>query len=67
MKQIIIKIKGMHCKSCETLIKDSLEELEDVKVLDISGKKGLATIEYNESLTSLSKIKDIIKQEGYKI
>ena len=50
----ILKIKGMHCKSCEMLIKS---ELEDIGVkAEIEYSSGKAIVEFDESKTSLGKI-----------
>lgn len=59
----ILKINGMHCKSCSMLIKS---ELEDAGVKsDINYESGKAEIEFDESKISLEKIKTIIKRAGY--
>ena len=65
MKKINLTIKGMHCPSCETLIKDSLEETDGVKHTEVSSKKGSATIEFDETKISKEQIVAIIKKEGY--
>jgi copper chaperone CopZ len=41
----IIYIKGMHCVSCEMLIKQSSETIEGVKVEYISSNTGIMYIE----------------------
>jgi len=62
------RIEGMHCKSCEVLIKESLEdELKGIKSVNISAAKGDAVIEFNEKETTFDEIKRIIKREGYKV
>jgi len=65
MSQFTLKVKGMHCKSCEVLLKDSIEELHEVKVLKADHKSGILEIEAKES--QLEQIKSIIKKEGYTI
>ena len=65
MKKIDLKIKGMHCKSCETLISDALEE-KGVKS-KVDSAKGTATVEFDEKKVSLPQIKEIIKKEGYQV
>lgn len=60
-----LKIKGMHCPSCEMLIADELEE-SNVKS-KVNHKTGTAEIEFDESNISLEKIKQIIKKEGYQV
>ena len=58
----ILKIKGMHCKSCKMLIEDSLEEI-DVKS-NVNYEKGSVEVEFDENKVSLDKIKKQIEQEG---
>ena len=65
--KIMLNVEGMHCKSCETLIKDELDELEGIKNVNVSAEKGIATIEYDESKVDEMKIIEIIKKEGYKV
>ncbi len=64
MKTEKFKITGMHCKSCEMLIRDSLE---DLRVKDISFEKDIITITFDENKTSLETIKKTIEKEGYKL
>ena len=58
MKTEKFKVGGMHCKSCEMLIKDSLEELG---VKDISFEKEIITITFDETKISLEDIKKVIQ------
>ncbi|MBI2672581.1 heavy-metal-associated domain-containing protein [Candidatus Woesearchaeota archaeon] len=62
-KKIIVK--GMHCKSCEILIKDELEEAGIKARVDY--KKGEVTIENFDSKTDLANIHKIIEKNGYKV
>lgn len=59
-----LNIKGMHCKSCEALIKMELEEI-GVNKINIDHKTGKASIKYNEDKVSLEEIKSTIKKQGY--
>ena len=65
-KKINLTIKGMHCKSCETLIKDELIE-SGAKECKIDYKSGKARIIFDESSLNLDSIKSIIKKEGYDV
>lgn len=67
MKNLTLNIKGMHCPSCEILIKDSLEETDGIKKAEVSNEKGMAEITFDEKLIDEKKIKDIIKKEGYEV
>lgn len=58
-------VKGMHCKSCEMLITDSLEGLDGVKNVKASAKDGKVIVEHNSVDESL--MKKAIESEGYKV
>lgn len=60
-----LKIKGMHCKSCEMLIGDELDDLGVKNKID--HEKGTAEIEFDENKVSLDKVKKVIEGEGYKV
>ena len=60
-----IEIKGMHCASCEILIKEGVEELQGIKKISVSRKTNSAEVEFDESKTNLKEIKSKIKEEGY--
>ena len=64
-KKIEIKVKGMHCRSCETLIKDALEEMDGVSKAEASENEGKVIVHYDQSKIDLDKIKDAINSEGY--
>ena len=55
-----VKVKGMHCKSCEMLIADGLVEAGAEKV-EVSESKGFASAEG----ISEEEMKKVIKAEGY--
>jgi len=66
-KKTVYQVKGMHCKSCEMLIKDGVGELGGVKKIDVSLAKNTVTVEYDEKSTTTKKIADAIIAEGYTI
>ena len=62
----IIKVKGMHCKSCEMLLTDSISEIKGIEKVSADSKKGEVVVNYsNESL--INEIKKTIEKEGYKV
>lgn len=65
MEKVVLKIKGMHCKSCEMLISDELDT-HGVKS-KISWELGQGIFEFDPKKVSLKNIKNIIKKEGYDI
>lgn len=59
-----IQVKGMHCKSCEVLLQD---ELEDINVVStFNHKNGTAIVEFEPPVT-LDQIKKVIEAEGYTV
>ncbi len=64
-KEIKLNISGMHCGSCELLIKEAVQELRGVKQAAISYAEKRAVIEYDDSLATPEQIIAIIQNEGY--
>lgn len=59
-----IYIKGMHCASCEMIIKDRVENIKWVHVQKISAKNGKLDLDItNENL--LKKVNEEIQKAGY--
>lgn len=59
----ILHINGMHCKSCEMLIKQSLHEVKGCSVQSIFHKTGTCEIEYDQN--EFSEIENTINNAGY--
>ena len=67
MTNIKIKTKGMHCPSCEMLVKDALQELDGIRETKADHKKGIVEVEFDSSRADFELIKHIIEKEGYKV
>jgi copper chaperone CopZ len=65
MQEVTIAIKGMHCKSCQKLIQDSLLEMDGVEKAQVDLVKEQATVVFDKSKASLNSIKAEIKKLGY--
>jgi len=65
MANIEIRTKGMHCTSCETLVKDALEELDGINKIEVNYKTGIVKVDFDESKVSSKLIKTTIEKEGY--
>ena len=61
-----MKIKGMHCKSCEEILKDVLEEIKGVKVLSADNRRGEVKVKVEDE-SAMPLIKKAIEKEGYKL
>lgn len=65
-KQIELKIEGMHCDSCEKIIKLELEELQGLSDIRIDSKKGTGSMLIDQALTSENQVIKSIETAGYK-
>jgi copper chaperone CopZ len=64
MKQTL-QINGMHCKSCEMLIKQSISTIPGCTIKSVSHKTGSCEIEYHQD--NLSEVESAINQAGYTV
>lgn len=64
-KYIELKITGMHCSSCETLIKEELGELSGVSDVAIDVTLGTGKLTLESDLHSHQDVLDAIKRAGY--
>ena len=58
-----LKIKGMHCQSCQMLIEDALDDIGVKSKVNL--KNNSITIENTD--VPLEKITKVIESEGYKV
>jgi copper chaperone len=67
MTNIKLQTEGMHCTSCEMLIKYALEDLDGISKVEASYKSGMIEIDFDDSKTKKEQIIEVIKNEGFKI
>src|SRR3989344_4398813 len=60
-----IPIKGMHCKSCEVLIEDSLSEIPGINKVSVSHKNHYAEVRYSK--LDMGEVEKAIRSAGYDI
>ncbi len=65
IKRLQLKIKGMHCVSCENLIRDAVLNLNGVKTISVSYTTEKATVEFDSTKTDSKDILNVIKDAGY--
>ena len=66
MKEITLKIEGMHCTGCSSRLEKVLNNTDGVESATVSFEKKQAIITYNESQTDIEQIKQIIQDTGFK-
>ena len=67
MANIKIKTSGMHCSSCEMLVKDSLEDLKGVEKVKADHKSGIIEVDFDDIEVDENAIKAVISSEGYNV
>ncbi len=62
----ILKIKGMYCQSCVSMIKKTVRTVDGVQNVTVDLDSGIVVLEYDSS-QSLSKAVKAITRMGYKV
>lgn len=66
MKEIKLKIEGMHCTGCSNRLEKVLNNTDGVEKAIVSFEEKQAIITYNESRIDLTQIKEAIEGAGFK-
>jgi copper chaperone CopZ len=62
----MLNVSGMHCRSCEILLTDSISEIKGVEKVSADFKKGTVTVTVKDD-RMLDDVKKAIEKEGYKV
>jgi copper chaperone CopZ len=65
MKKIELNIKGMHCSSCTTLVKEALTDNKGVNDADVDLKTAKAIVSFDEKQVSEKQLIESVRKEGY--
>ena len=65
MKTEKIKVKGMHCTSCEETIEKQVLKIDGVKACKADYANSIVTVTFDESKTNLGEIKGKIEEKQY--
>ena len=66
MKEIKLKIEGMHCTGCSNRLEKELNNTNVIGKAEVNFEQKEATITYNESQTNIDKIKEAIQDAGFR-
>ena len=61
----VLKIKGMHCSSCEILLREAIEE-KGIGVISASHSKGEIVVEMKND-SQMKAIQAAVEKEGYSL
>jgi copper chaperone CopZ len=63
MEKVTLDIGGMSCGHCVAAVRGALASLPGVQVEEV--RIGSATVSYDPAATSVEKVADAIREEGY--
>jgi len=66
MTNTTLKIKGMHCASCATIITKALSKVPGVKNANVNYSTEKGTVDFDSAAISEEKIISVIESKGYK-
>ena len=66
MKEIKLKIEGMHCTGCSNRLEKVLNNTDGVEKATVSFEEKQAIITYNESQINIEQIKKAIQDAGFR-
>lgn len=61
-----IHVKGMHCRSCEIMLTESIEEV-GTKVVSANHAKGEIVVDFTDEKKEMGNVKKAIEKEGYSV
>ena len=61
-----IQVKGMHCRSCEIMLTESIEET-GTKVVSANHAKGEIVVDFKDEKKEMGNVKKAIEKEGYQV
>ncbi len=65
MEKYILKIQGMHCASCSSIIENRFKKEKGISKINVNYASEKMNIEFNEEEINLSRIKEIVSELGY--
>ena len=66
MREIKLKIEGMHCAGCSNRLEKILNNVDGIESAKVSLEEKSADIKYNEEEVELNKILQEIEDAGFK-
>ncbi len=66
MKNIKLKIEGMHCQACATRLEKVLKNTQGVEEANVNINDNVAQIQYNDEQINIKRIEEVIDEAGFK-
>ena len=65
MKEVCLKIKGMHCEGCSTRLEKVLNNQDGVEEAKVSLEKAEANITFDEAKINVNELKEAVEDAGF--
>lgn len=67
MQRTCIRVSGMRCLDCESLVRDILEDQEGIMEAKVAYKDNRVVVYFDLDKIGVKQIKDLIAAEGYRV
>lgn len=67
MEKLVLNVEGMHCGSCEMLVKTALEDLPGVQEAVANHSENKVEITFDENAADTTQFGPAIEGEGFKV
>ena len=64
-RTVTLNVKGMTCASCPYIVKQTLARVDGVKVVDVSFRKKMATVTYDDKTCTPAKLASAVTEMGF--
>lgn len=65
MKEVCLKIKGMHCEGCSTRLTKILNNQDGIENAKVSLEDAKAEIKYDDNKIELDEIREVVVYAGF--
>lgn len=66
MKELVLKVEGMHCTGCENRVKNALETIEGIEEVKADHTLGEVVVSVSKEV-SMDEIKSVIEDLGFEV
>ena len=63
----VLNVEGMSCQHCVNSINKAVGELKGVDKVSVDLKAKTVSVDYNQDLVGLDRIKEVIADQGYEV
>jgi copper chaperone len=65
MEKTYFKVVGMYCITCKSIVEKQLKNERGIKRIDVDYMTDSVIVEFDSSIITKEKIKDMLKKSGY--